>query len=294
MNIDPTSHQTDHVPYSDATLRLFQDSPSWAETQEREFRVFAKSPNEARLKYKPMPSAQRQFLHVLAEDYGLESKSDDVEPFRYVVVFKGSRFVSAPAKTLAQCVKIRATQAAEAAAASRPPSPPPLPVSEPFNALLLTAPRFGLTIEDVTTALKADFAKQPSLHYTVEFLPSDEILLPITAHYSAFLSPIAMEQTLMTLRPRLLETVEKPPQLAGGVVLCHVDTHGAVSRRQNISGRDASGWSAVAGRAAVKKDALTKEEPSASSSGRKLLGLRKKKVEKDKAWAAQLDGDVEC
>lgn len=294
LNIDPSSHSTDHVPYSDATLKLFKDNASWAETQEREFRVFAKSPNEARLKYKPMPSAQRQFLHVLAEDYGLESKSDDFEPFRYVVVFKGSRFVSAPNKTLAQCVKIRATQALETAAASRPPSPPPIPVSEPLNALLLTAPRFGLTIEDVTSALKTDFATQPSLHYTADFLPSDEVLLRTTAHYSAFMTPLAMEQALVALRPRLVETVERAPQLAGGVVLCHVDTTGQVSRKENISGRDASGWSAVAGRAAGKKETPAAEQDTTRGTGRKLLGLRKKKVEKEKPWAAQLDGDVEC
>lgn len=295
LNIDPTSHTTDHVPYSDATLRLFKEHTSWAETQEREFRVFAKSPNEVRLKYKAMPSHQRQFLHLLAEDYGFESLSEDFEPFRYVVVYKSSRFVSAPAKTLAQCVKIRTTQAAEAAAASKPPSPPPLPVSEPFNAVLLTAPRFGLTIEDVTETLKADFATQPSLHYTVDFLPSDEILLRITAHYSAFLTPSAMEQALTVLRPRIGETIQKQPELAGGVLLCHVDTSGAVARRENLGGRDASGWSAVAGRAAWKKDSVAEpQEEAARSSGRKLLGLKKRKpMEKEKSWEA-LGGDVEC
>lgn len=293
MNIDPASHTTDHVPYSDATLKFFKENVTWGEAQEREFRVFSKSPNEARLKYKPMPSSQRQFLHLLAEDYGLESVSEDFEPFRYVVVFKGPRFVSAPNKTLAQCVKIRATQAAEAAAASKPPSPPPLPVSEPFNAILLTLPRFGLTIDDVKDALKADFATQPSLHYTVDFLPSDEVLLRTSAHYSAFLTPPAMEQALTVLRPRIAETIQREPQLAGGVVLCHVDTGGGVVRRENLVGRDASGWSAVAGRAAWKKEAAMPAEEPARGTGKKLLGLKKKKPEKEKPWAA-LDGDVEC
>ncbi|KJZ73665.1 hypothetical protein HIM_06998 [Hirsutella minnesotensis 3608] len=198
LNIDPTSHTNDHVPYSDTTLRMFKENPAWAETQEREFRVFAKSSNEIRMRYKPMSSTCRQFLHALAEDYGLESKSEDIEPHRYVVVYKSSRFVSAPSKTLAQCVKIRDAQAAEAAAAPaapRPPSPPPALVSDPLNGFLLTAPRFGLTIEEVNAALGDELASLPSIKFAVSFLPTDEVLVRAAAQYSAFLSPAGQPRT---------------------------------------------------------------------------------------------------
>ena len=281
------------------TLKLFRESTPWAEAQEREFRVFSVSPNEARLRYKPMPKAQRQFLHVLAEDYGLDSRSEDVEPHRYVVVFKGPRFVSAPGKTLAQCVKIRGAQAAEAAAAeaSRPPSPPlPMAAVEPFNAFLLAAPRFGLTVDDVQSALQADFSTQPSMRFAVDFLPSDEVLLRATAHYSAFLNPAAMEQGLTSFKPRLAATI-KQTELSESILLCHADSGNHVLRRENLNKHEASGWSAVAGRAAMGKSSpAPAEDVSAKGSGRKVLGLKKKKVEdkKEKAWAAQLDGDVEC
>ncbi|KAL9484696.1 hypothetical protein ACSS6W_003485 [Trichoderma asperelloides] len=304
LNIDPTSHTNDHVPYSDTTLRLFKENLAWAETQEREFRVFSKSPNEARLRYKPMPNHQRQFLHVLAEDYGLESKSEDIEPYRYVVVWKGSKFVSAPTKTLAQCVKIRETQAVEAAATaaanSRAPTPPPAIITEPFNAFLLTSPRFGLTLEDVESALKADLASQSSaFNFTTNFLPSDEILIRATAHYSSFLTPTAVEQALQTLKPRLDGTIKRL-DVAGNILLCHVDANEQISRREDISRSDVSGWSAVAGRAAAKRDDAKTETPAASASGssgkRLLLGLKKKKVEvkREKSWTEQLGGDVEC
>ncbi|KAJ2980128.1 hypothetical protein NQ176_g2826 [Zarea fungicola] len=118
LNIDPATHTNDHVPYSDETLAIFRETPNWCETQEREFRVFSQSPSEIRIRYKPMPNNQRRFLHVLAEDYGLESKSEDTEPYRYVLVYKGPRFVSAPSKTIAQCVKIRKAQETAAAAAA--------------------------------------------------------------------------------------------------------------------------------------------------------------------------------
>lgn len=308
LNIDPASHANDHVPYSDTTLRLFKENLTWAEAQEREFRVFSKSPNEARLRYKPMPSHQRQFLHVLAEDYGLESKSEDIEPYRYVVIWKGARFVSAPGKTLAQCVKIRDAQAAEAAAAaaaaanSRAPTPPPAIVVEPFNAFLLTSPRFGLTAEDVDAAIKADLASQTAFHFTTTFLPSDEILIRATAHYSSFLTPAAVEQALQSMKPRLGSTIKRL-DIAGNILLCHVDANEHIARREDVSRGDASGWSAVAGRAAAKRDDAKMEAPAASSSAggssgkRLLLGLRKKKAVEAPAkasWTAQLDGDVEC
>ncbi|KAM4054947.1 r3H domain-containing protein [Hirsutella rhossiliensis] len=298
LNIDPSSHANDHVPYSDTTLRLFKENLAWAETQEREFRVFAKSANEVRMRYKPMSSTYRQFLHALAEDYGLESKGEDVEPHRYAVVYKGSRFVSAPSKTLAQCIKIRdaqATEAMAAAAASRPPSPPSGPVHDPLNSLLLTSVRFDLTVEDVKGALGGDLASQPSIHFAISFLPTEEILMRATASYSAFLSPAAMEQALVNLKPRLAKTVERTG-VAGNVLLCHVDSSEHISRREDTGKKDGAGWSAVAGRAAAKlESARAAEEAPAKSGGRKLLGLRRKKVDKEqgKAWDA-LGGDVEC
>jgi transcriptional repressor NF-X1 len=297
LNIDPSAHVNDHVPYSDETLSFFQDNQAWAETQEREFRVFASTPSEVRLRYKPMPSHQREFLHLLAKDFGLESRSEEPEPQRYVVVYKGSRFVSAPSKTLAQCVKIRAKQAAEAAAvaeASRPPSPPAI-VVDPYNAYLLISPRFGLTAEEITAALQADLSSQPSIRFKIDFLPAtDEVLIRATTNYSAFLTPSALEQALATLKSRLAITVSKN-KLAGAILLCHVDDNNEISRKENLVQNSTSGWSAVAGRAASRKPSPMSEDGAAKAPGRKLLGLKKKKVEKEKesTWSA-LSGDVEC
>lgn len=241
-----------------------------------------------------MSTTYRQFLHLLAEDYGLDSRSEDIEPYRYVVVFKGTRFVSAPSKTLAQCIKIRATQAAAEAAstaASRASSPPLATPADPFNGFLLTSPRFGLTIDEIKSSLDPHLSTQPSIHFEITFLPSDEVLLRATTSYSAFLSPTALEQALTNLKPRLAKIVETT-DIAGKIFLCHVDSEGHVSRRDDLSKTDASGWSAVAGRAAAKLETAVEEAPR--TTGRRLLGLRKKKVEREKSWTAELDGDVEC
>jgi len=106
LNIDPATHLDDHIPYSTETLDFFKESTKFCQTYEREFRVFASDPKEKRLRFKPMQANQRAFIHALAEDYGLDSESQDPEPHRHVSIFKTPRFVSAPMKTLAQCVRI--------------------------------------------------------------------------------------------------------------------------------------------------------------------------------------------
>lgn len=76
-------------------------------TLARQFRVFAGDSNEKRLRFKPMISVHRAFLHALAEDYGFDSESLDPDPHRHVVVFKTPRFVSAPTKPLRDAWRIR-------------------------------------------------------------------------------------------------------------------------------------------------------------------------------------------
>ncbi|KIL84201.1 hypothetical protein FAVG1_12629 [Fusarium avenaceum] len=296
LNIDPASHTNDHIPFSDDTLKLYKSFVSWGDAQESQYRVFAANKDEVRLRYEPMRNQSRQFLHLLAEDFGFESKSEDFDIHRSVVVWKTDKFVSAPAKTLAQCVKIRAAQAAEAAAtaAIRPPSPPILE-TEPFNALVLTEPRFGLTIEEVNTALAPDLSSLQGFSFKVDFL-NEEVLIKASVSYSAFLTPAPMEKSLEILKPRIEQTIRRE-KLADGVLLCHSDVNGAITRREVLRRAGAGGWSAVAGRAASKPGSSSSTPaPDEAKPGRRLLlGLKKKKPQPEagKVWAA-LDGDVEC
>lgn len=297
LNIDPASHTNDHIPFSDNTLKLYKQMQSWGDAQESQFRVFAANKDEVRLRYEPMKNQSRQFLHLLAEDFGFESKSEDYDIHRSILVWKSDKFVSAPTKTLAQCVKIRASQAAEAAAAAaiRPPSPPILE-TEPFNALVLTEPRFGLTIEEVNTALEPDLTSLQGFSFKVDFL-NEEVLIKATVSYSAFLTPAPMEKSLEILKPRIEQTIRRE-KLAESVLLCHSDANGAISRREVPLRASTGGWSAVAGRAASKPmSSSSTPAPEEAKPGRKLLlGLKKKRPqqpEAGKVWAA-LDGDVEC
>ncbi|KAF5723157.1 cysteine-rich NFX-1 [Fusarium mundagurra] len=297
LNIDPASHTNDHIPFSDNTLRLYKQMKSWGDAQESQFRVFAANKDEVRLRYEPMKNQSRQFLHLLAEDFGFESKSEDYDIHRSVLVWKADKFVSAPTKTLAQCVKIRASQVAEAAAvaAIRPPTPPILE-TEPFNALVLTEPRFGLTIEEVNAALEPDLTSLQGFSFKVDFL-NEEVLIKASVSYSAFLTPAPMEKSLEILKPRIEQTIRRE-KLAESVLLCHSDATGAISRREVPLRAGTGGWSAVAGRAASRSmSSSSTHAPEEAKPGRKLLlGLKKKRPqqpEAGKVWAA-LDGDVEC
>ncbi|PNH43037.1 hypothetical protein VD0004_g4360 [Verticillium dahliae] len=284
LSIDPATHTDDHVPYSDTTLKLFRESVRWCQTQEREFRVFASDADEKRIRFKPMPPSQRAFLHALAEDFGLDTESQDPEPHRHVSVFKTPRFVSAPSKTLAQCVKIKNVQAAAAKAGA---SASEAPKQAPFNALLLSTPRFALTIEELDAALAGDFAAHNNLSFTTSFLPSDEVLVRATPVSSWGSSTANVETSLANLKPAIARTVAKAG-LAGAVTLVHADQDQNVLRRE-VTGetKDAGGWSSVVGRR-PQAAASTPVEKKPASGFVSFSRLPRKKIvqETEEDWEA--------
>lgn len=310
LNIDP-DHTDDHIPYQDATLSFFRDNTDWALKQEGRIREFAES-NTRHLRFEPMKSAQRAFLHTLAEDFGFESESQDPEPHRHVTFLKGSLFVSAPHKTLAQSLRLW-KKAAKAAASSRPVSPPAptKPVLPSYNALLLTGVRFGLTSEELDAALSADLnatsaSTNNSLTFTTSFLPSsEEVLIKATAKTtiatiaSGALNPSQVESLLTNLKPKIARAVSTN-SLATGVVLCHAapsnennnpaisssnNTYNIIRREGNSNGGGSSGWSTVASRAAARPRAwapaapVVEVKPNGFVALRKLGTLKKKQPE---------------
>ncbi|KAI9697653.1 MAG: FKBP12-associated protein [Candelina mexicana] len=269
LNIDPETHKDDHILYSSDTLSMYAENVKWSQTQEREFRVFASDDNERRLRFKPMTSHQRAFLHLLAEDFGLDSESMDPEPHRHVAVFKTPRFVSAPTKTLAECLRLRpqptvtsepAKNISISAAANSNPA-------EPHNALLLVTPRFGLTHADLSTALAPILHSVAGIRFDISFLSSgDEVVLK-PRHANTLTTPLTDQDllsTLRTLKPKLKRlTTEKT--VAGDIILCRISPDSSldtpkITRREG-DGTDSGsgesggggGWSQVVAGAGVKK-----------------------------------------
>ncbi|KAI9843193.1 MAG: FKBP12-associated protein [Sclerophora amabilis] len=261
LEIDPATHKDDHVPYSQDTLKLFQENSKWAQTQERLLRAFSNDDSEKRLRLKPMPPHQRAFLRSLAEDYGFDSESMDPEPHRHVAIFKTPRFVMAPMKTLSQCVEINigATTATElqkrsAAAATASSNN----IDTPFNSFLLGNPRFGLTVEELQSTLAPVLASRLNIPHalSINFLPSEEIVLKptfntdlTTSTLNAPTSP-SIESLLRNQVSHLKSVTTSPPnQLATSLQLCHVDASFNVLRRE-VDASSAGGWSQVAAKAA--------------------------------------------
>lgn len=288
LNIDPQSHTDDHIPYSETTLKFYREKPKWAEIYEREYRVFASDLAEKRYRFKPMQSHQRAFLHSLAEDFGFDSESSDPEPHRHVCLFKTPRFVSAPMKTLAQCVRIRATQAQVTATESSTSGV--IAPKQPYNALLLSGPRFGLTVEEIDAAFKPDYAAHPTIKIQTSFLPSEEVVLKGSGSWT----PQALETSLSSLKTAVAATIRRL-DLAKGVSLCHVDDSLNVLRREENAQEKSDGWSAVIGRSAARpKPASTSAATSSASMPLRSRFIALRREPKKKVAEAPVDEDWEA
>ena len=300
MNINQSAHVDggDHVPYSDETLALFQPKPKWAQTQEREFRVFADADDEKRLRFKPMPAAQRAFIHSLAEDFGLDSESMDPEPHRHVAIFKTPRFVSAPNKTLAESARIRLKQRqlagrGDASDSDTQKKTRSNEVGAPFNAFVVSSPRFGLTIEEVRTSLHTVIPPSSPMQFDIEFLPSDEVMLKAM---SRTLSQPDLEQLLKDYKPSL--TTALAGKSVGKLELCRTDASLNVARRETDAAAS-DGWSRVAAKGAAPKrinpaTGYGGNNAFSALSGNKVTFAKKKETPKKKPVKVAVVDDWEA
>ncbi|KAB8336692.1 hypothetical protein FH972_021002 [Carpinus fangiana] len=263
LNIDK-DHTDDHIPYSQTTLGLFAESPKWSQEQERELRVFATSTDEKRLRFKPMSSAQRTFLHHLAEDFGFDSESMDPEPHRHVLVLKTPKFVSAPNKTLRDCVRIRQTQ--KAAAAEAQAKAKSSTIREPYNGLLILSPRFALTIDELETEIATVLGPVPRLAFNVQFLSTGDVALKVTTPLEG---EKAVDAALRELKTPigLAFTVQK----FGSLQLARFDDSLNVLLRESDSTSE-GGWSQVAAKAAAPKRTAVQPSLNVRQSSFTILG----------------------
>ena len=296
LNIDQSTHTDDHVPYSQDTLNLYQENGTqWAQQQEREFRVFSSAEEEKRLRFKPMSSLQRAFIHALAEDFGLDSESMDPEPYRHIALYKTPRFVSAPNKTIGECIRIRMKQRNGVAPASVTNDGLPKKetrsnlLGDPYNGFLLTRPRFGLTIEELRSIVHSAVPAGSIPSLEISFLPNEEVLLkakfPGVPEGRAIAAEREGETILRNAKASLAGAVSSKG--IGSLQLCRADESLNVLRKEadeaSVSGT--GGWSQVAAKGAsrreVKSTALV-----AGRNGFEVLGqsskvvLAKKKKEK--------------
>ncbi|KAF2720321.1 hypothetical protein K431DRAFT_285977 [Polychaeton citri CBS 116435] len=256
LNINPSSHieASDHIPYSTETIRMFAENTKWAQEQEREFRVFATSDNEKRLRFKPMKPHQRSFVHSLAEDFGFDSESVDPEPHRHVMIWKTPRFVSAPNKTLAECLRIRQAQRSNIGSANVSDTEAPKKtkasnvVGEPYNGFVISNSRFGLTIDELRGELGRAVPIDAPLQFDIEFLPNEDVVLKAI---SRTLPPHDLDTMLQNLRQPVATAMAAKG--FGSVQLCAMDSSLNILRRESDSSAATDGWSRVAAKKAAPK-----------------------------------------
>ena len=285
LNVDP-AHQNDHIPYSDATLNMYQQNSTWAATQEKQLRLFAADPEEKRLRFKPMPRNQRAFIHSLAEDFGMDSESMDPEPHRHVAIFKTPKFVMAPMRTLAECARTRQVQQRIA------PAPAPAASSsatlrskastmnaDPYNAFLILNPRFALTIEELAPIIKSVLATTSfRCELEITFLSDESVALkpPLAARLS--IPEPDMQAMLESIRAPLSQALNA--QSVGKIQLARLDSTLTVLRKESDVG-PGSGWSQVAASKGIPTRQVQKSTPFGNKGGFAVLSLSSKKKKKE-------------
>lgn len=274
---------------------MYLKTPAWAQVQEKQLRVFAADPEQRRLRFKPMKTTERTFIHALAQDFGFDSESMDPEPHRHVAIFKTPRFVEAPMKTLAECARIRQIQRSMTTGVSAVTTETKVKakasnlVGDPLNALLLTHARFGLTVDELRTAINPSLsASGTGLQFDISFLPSEEIVL-VPLQQQA-MSERTLETTLSNLKPGFVKALSLPNFL-GRLQLCRVDESLNIERREADSA--SSGWSQVAAKAAAPKRDVTRDNLFSGPRNKNNFAVFSTAASKKKAVSEETVGKPE-
>ena len=96
LEIDPSQRRDLNHDYNDDLLDLYHTEPSWGDSIENQIIDYVKSSQmigskKTILKFAPMNKMKRMFIHLLAEEFGLTSQSQDSEPNRNVVILDGDK-----------------------------------------------------------------------------------------------------------------------------------------------------------------------------------------------------------
>ncbi|KAF2658283.1 hypothetical protein K491DRAFT_690234 [Lophiostoma macrostomum CBS 122681] len=295
LRIDPATHQDDHIPYSADTLKMYLENSTWAAVQEKALRLFAADSDEKRLRFKPMPSHQRAFLHSIGEDFGFDTESVDPEPHRHVAIFKTPRFVMAPMKTLAECARIRQVQRVNpttSTTSTLPSRPKPSNTTgDPYNGFVIMNPRFALTIEELNSVVRSALAKTSfPVELEVFFLPSEEVALRPPLITRANMHDRELQTRLESIKPALSAAITA--QQIGKIQLVRLDSSLNILHRESDNGPGA-GWSQVAAKGAPVR-MLEEGTPVGTKGGFAVLSLSSTKKKKEKAKAAEVVDDWEA
>ncbi|CAZ85887.1 unnamed protein product [Tuber melanosporum] len=288
-------------PYSEGTLFHYAKDRKWSAAVEEKFRAFAES-NQKRYTFNPMKSGQRAFLHSLAEDYGFQSVSQDPEPYRSVILFKGSNNGTAPKKTIAEYIASKPS----AVPTSTPVSIQQLkkPQRQPYNAIILQNIRIGLLNAEIERELEP-VLKDTQLRFNLQWSGGDDVLLVPKA--SSFGNDQIDVELADALIPQLKRLIAKNG-LADKAELCLVGKDGQIVNRESQPK-----WSLVVGKSSPaagtkppaqanvgSKSRFDLEHGKAELARKSAESLKKKEKKKGKEvdvvddWETAADNEAEA
>jgi transcriptional repressor NF-X1 len=264
--------------YSEDTVVAYQRDPKWAQGIEQKMRSFCEALEQKRLQFAPMKAGMRTFVHALAEDWGLQSESQDPEPYRSVVVRKPVTFVAAARKTIAEVIaggapSTAAASTGSAATGSATPSLTQLkrpPRGPAVNAFYLRHIAVGTLSSDLEREL-APVLKESQLRFEITWHGDEDVLLkPKTGS----MGPEQVEAELNGLSMKLKRLVASKG-LADSAETVWVGMDGKV--KDNAAPATGSGWSTVA---TQRRPVLVNKPGVASSNGFAVFAAGGAAVEK--------------
>lgn len=229
LDIDP-EREGGASAFSDETVALYTKNPGWAPSIEARFRSFAENKEQKRLQFRPMQVIQRQFCHLLAVDMGLDSESQDPEPYRSVVIRKPANFVAVPRKTIAEVIGVKPSSLSSPAPAVQQLKKVSRGLA--INAFVLKNIQVGIIAQELEKEL-APVLKDSQLRFDIAWHGDEDVLLKPRA------SSLAIDQVeaeLHLLSPKLKRVVALR-NLASSIEACWVGQDG------RIANSGASGWS---------------------------------------------------
>ncbi|KAF8252781.1 hypothetical protein K440DRAFT_535857 [Wilcoxina mikolae CBS 423.85] len=286
LDIDPEREGT--PAYSDETVTAYNRDTKSTLAIEQKFRAFAENKDQKHLQFGPMRTSLREFAHLLAADYGLDSESQDPEPYRSVVVRKPVNFNHIPRKTLAEF--LAAKPAAAAATPVAVQQLKKLPRGQAVNAFTLRGIRVGILASELEKEI-SPVLKESQLRFDITWHGDEDVLLkPRT-------SSLAMDQIeaeLHSLSTKLKRVVASKG-LAESTELCWVGQDGRIANSAAVAG----GWSLANPRKSAPAVSRSNAPTLVSKNGFELFGgaaggvAKKKSAEKVKPKEVEVVDDWE-
>lgn len=242
-----------------------------------------------------MRRQNREFLHLLAEDWGLESESLDPEPYRSVVVRKPISFHYKPRKTISEFIATPAKPVSEIPTTTGGLQQLKKSRATPLsNALHLTSPRVGLLTSELEKEL-APVLAESQLRFTISWTTGGEEIL-LTPKPSS-LGPEQVDGEIKAIVGKIRRRVAQTG-VAGGVEAVEAkDGKVVVGEGWNVvgAGSGARAWTGTTGATVARNrfDMTPLPKVPALPAVKKVEKKKVKEEEVLESWDMELDEEEE-